>query len=135
MKKKWLALLLCVIAAVFGVCFTACNKNDDVEPVVITVSEAAENESLLDYMNGLQEDGKLTFTYSMSTYGAYITSINGISAATNTYWALYTNDTNADVNSGLTYDYNGETLSYSNLGASGLEVVNGCVYVWVYTTF
>lgn len=129
MKKRWLAVLLCVIAAVFGVCFIACNKNPD--PVAITVSEATDGETLLEYMNGLEEDGTLKFTVN----DGMVTSINGVSNTTNSYWMLYTSDSdNANTEWG-TYEYNGQTLGSATLGAESLTVVNGCVYVWVYTTF
>lgn len=134
MKKRWLVLLLCVICMVFGVCFAGCNggKIDATEEkVAITVAGATEGETLLEYMEDLEGDGKLSYT----VVKGMITELNGVSNTTNCYWMLYTSDTdNADKSWG-TCDYDGQELGSSKLGAEALTVKNGCVYVWVYTKF
>lgn len=134
LKKSWLALLLCVVAAAFGVMFAACNKNTvdaNDERVAITVVNATENESLLDYMSGLQGEGKLTYTID----NGMVTSINGISQTTNTYWMLYTSDTDNANTAWGTYEYENQTLGSASLGAKDLKVKDGCIYVWVFTKF
>lgn len=132
-KKNWLALLLCLVATVFGMCFVGCKKNVDAnaERVAITVVNATENESLLEYMEGLQKDGELTFTIEKGM----VTAINGITQTTNTYWMLYTSDTENANTAWGTYTYDGQELGSSTLGAESLNVKNGCVYVWVFTKF
>lgn len=130
MKKRYLALLLCVLAAVFGICFTACTPANP-DPVAITVTESTSGETLLEYMNDEQSNGKLTFEIAEGM----VTEINGVANTTNSYWMLYTDDeANANTAWG-TYDYNGKTLGSAKYGADSLVVVDGCVYVWVYTTF
>ncbi|MGN1372835.1 MAG: DUF4430 domain-containing protein [Candidatus Coproplasma sp.] len=129
LKKSWIALLLCLIATVFGVCFVGCNK--EVEPVAITVSQAYDGETLLQYMEDMQKDGELSFTVS----DGMVTGINGTSQTTNTYWMLYTSDTENANTAWGTYEYDGQTLGSAIYGAESLTVKNGCVYVWVFTTF
>lgn len=130
MKKRYLALLLCVLAAVFGVCFTACTPADP-EPVAITVTQSTNDETLLEYMQSEQTDGKLSFKFS----DGMVTEINGVANTTKSYWMLYTDDQAHANTTWGTYDYNGETLGSATEGAGTLVVVDGCVYVWVYTTF
>ena len=133
LKKSWIALLLCLIATVFGMCFVGCKKNVDAnaERVAITVVNATENESLLEYMEALQKDGELTFTIE----SGMVTSINGTKNTTNTYWMLYTSDTENANTAWGTYTYDGQELGSSTLGAESLTIKNGCVYVWVFTKF
>lgn len=132
MKKRLLWVLLCIVT-VFGVCFAACNKTPD--PVAITVSDSTEGETLYEYMCDLEEKGELSFEYSDSQYGAYVTAINGVSNTTNSSWMLYTDDAENSNNAWGTYEYEGKTLGSASLGAGSLVVVDGCVYVWVYETF
>ncbi len=134
MKKRLLISLICILAAVFGVCFIACNQgNVDAsdKQVAITVAGATENQTLANYMVGLEDKGELTF----SIENGMITKINGVANTTNTYWMLYTDDSEHANSAWGTYEYNGKTLGSATLGAESLTVVNGCVYVWVYTTF
>ena len=139
-KKNWLALLLCLVACLLGVCFVGCNKNEGYakteviandEVVAITVVEATPNTSLLRAMECAQDDKKLTFT----TSDGMVTSINGTAQANNTYWMLYTSDTENANTAWGTYTYDGQKLGSSTLGAESLTIKNGCVYVWVFTKF
>lgn len=130
MKKRYLAFLLCAFAAVFAVCFTACNTNSP-EPVAIYVTQPDEGEKLIDYMNDEQSNGKLTFEVA----SGMVTKINGVANTTNSYWMLYTDDANNSNSTWGTYEYDGKTLASAALGAEALVVVDGCLYVWVYTTF
>lgn len=133
MKKRLLLVLLCIVA-VFGFCFAA-GCNNDVKPVAITVSGSTEGETLFEYMSDLKDKGELSFEYSDSQYGAYVTAINGVSNTTNSSWMLYTDDAENSNTAWGTYEYEGKTLGSSALGAGSLVVVDGCVYVWVYETF
>lgn len=140
LKKSWIALLLCLIAAVFGVCFTGCNKkqgyaktevNSKDYVVAITVVEASKDATLLNAMECAQDDEKLTFTIS----DGMVTNINGTAQTANTYWMLYTSDTENANTAWGTYVYDGQELGSAMFGAESLTVKEGCVYVWVYTKF
>ncbi len=134
MKK--LKILLLVLTAVMALSlFTACNnEGGSIAPVVITANDKSftyENKTLLDYMSYLQDNGKLSFTVK----DGMVTSINGKSNTTNSYWMLYTSDTeNANTDWGK-YDNNGEIYGSAALGAETLAVKENCVYVWAYETF
>ena len=58
--------------------------------VLLRVMETEDNKSMYDALFALQEDGRLTFDGSESTYGFYITSVNGVAATSEYYWAVYT---------------------------------------------
>lgn len=140
MKKqlKLLAALLCLVVAFATV---ACGNVSDLECVIEVDLSAYEFDSetvtLLDYMNKLAEDGKMTFTTDGSGEMTMITAINGTSQTTKSYWMLYTNDTTEGVASTEygSYEYKGQTLGMANFGAASLNVKDGCVYVWTYQTF
>lgn len=140
MKKqfKLLATLLCLVVAFATV---ACGKSSDFEYVIEVDLSAYEFESetvtLLDYMNKLVEDGKMTFTTSGSGEMILITAINGKEQTTKSYWMLYTNDDTEGIASTEygSYEYAGQTLGSANFGAASLNVKDGCVYVWAYKTF
>lgn len=133
--KKFKVLLLALIAA-FALCLiAACNKNDGaVDPVVITANDESfiyENKTLLDYMNYLKSKDELSFTVD----DGMVTSINGKSNTTNSYWMLYTSDTENANNAWGTFNYDGEIYGSATLGAGALTVKENCVYVWAYQTF
>lgn len=133
--KKFKVLILAIIAA-FALClFAACNESDGaVDPVVICANDETftyENKTLLDYMDYLQSKEELSFTVD----DGMVTSINGKSNTSNSYWMLYTSDSeNANYDWG-TYDNDGEIYGSSTLGAGTLAVKKGCVYVWAYQSF
>lgn len=133
--KKFKVLILALIAA-FALClFAACNNSDGaVDPVVICANDEAftyEDKTLLDYMNYLQSKEALSFTVD----DGMVTSINGKSNTTNSYWMLYTSDTENANNDWGTYNNNGEIYGSATLGAGTLAVKKDCVYVWSYQSF
>lgn len=135
--KKFKAVILSALIAVFALClFAACNDKTDgaVNPVVITANDESfiyENKTLLDYMYYLQGKGGLTFTVD----DGMVTSLNGKSNTTNSYWMLYTSDTENANNDWGTYNNNGASYGSATLGAGALTVKKNCIYVWVYQTF
>ena len=131
MKRKLsvlLASLLCMVTLCFA--FVGCQKGD-VDDVVITVENASQDQTLLSYMQALQEEGTLLFTVS----DGMVIKINGTANAGASYWMLYTTDTENANTSWGTYEYNGETLGSAALGVGELVVKNGATYVWTYQTF
>lgn len=132
LKTSWLALLLCLVATVFGVCFVGCNKsNEEVEPVVITVEGATDGQTLKSYMDGMESRGQISFIIS----DGMVTEINGVKQTANCYWMLYTDDAENSDTSWGTCEYNGITYASSMYGADSLTVKNGCTYVWKYEKF
>ena len=111
--------------------------------VLLRVMETEDNKSMYDALVALQEDGRLTFDGSESTYGFYITSVNGVAATSEYYWAVYTT---LGMHEGVSYsdatwgtiEYsdtlgNTYTLASASYGASGLPLVRGEWYALAWT--
>lgn len=139
-------------AALAAIC--ACNSgnatkvenNADSYSHVFTVSSSVmdltDSTSVYDYLCALQEDGEITFEGYDSSYGYYITSVNGVAEQTGTNsgysWMLYTDLAELD---GVTYssadygswEYDGKTLNSASYGISYLPAVEGYTYALVYS--
>ena len=130
--RKTALLLLVVIMALTVLCFVGCNKNQN--EVIITIDkkyDLSNGNTLEDYMEYLEEKGKLEFEEE----DGMIIEINGIKNTLNSYWMLYTND-NANSNSAWgTYEYKDQTFGSATLGAESLIINKDYTYVWVYQTF
>ncbi len=102
--KKLLSLMLTLVTILSLSTFFVSCKEKCVDPVVITISQEASVEGLTlqDYMEQLQEDGELSF----SIENGMITKINGTKNGTNSFWMLYTNDTENSNTAWGTYEYN-----------------------------
>lgn len=103
----------------------------------LLVLEATETQgSLADALAALKGAGKITYEGSDNGYGLFITSLGGYTpdASANEYWAIYTSLTELD---GVTYssadfgtyEYDGKTLNSASVGASGLPLIKGELYV------
>ena len=125
-------LLLVVLAVVMVFGLFACNKKAD--EVVIKVDSAYEMEAddtLEDYMDYLEEKGKLDYEEE----DGMIISINGKKNTLNSYWMIYTSDENYSNSQWGTYEYKGKTLGSATLGATALPLNKDATYVLVYQTF
>lgn len=142
---KIATLLLTLVISVFA--FTACQKDGETKAVslekvtetmiVMKVTEAEENATALSALAKLKDEGKIDFESVNSTYGAYITSINGkkeTSSGNSGYsWMLYTSDTELSSTEFGVVEYNGKTYGQAALGADSLTVKEGHYYIWSYT--
>lgn len=148
MQRKFyknITLLLTLVISVFA--FTACQKDGETKAVsleqvtetmiVMKVTEAEENATALSALTKLKDDGKIDFESVNSTYGAYITSINGkeeTSSGNSGYsWMLYTSDTELSSTEFGVVEYNGKTYGQAALGADSLLVKEDHYYIWFYT--
>ncbi len=125
-------ILLVVLAVVMVFGLFACNKNAD--EVVIKVDSAYEMEAddtLEDYMDYLEDKGKLDYEEE----DGMIISINGKKNTLNSYWMIYTSDENYSNSQWGTYEYKGKTLGSATLGATALPLNKYATYVLVYQTF
>lgn len=123
-------IAICAVLSL-ALCLSACNKNEVVQPVVITVEGATDGQTLKSYMDGMESKGQISFVIS----DGMVTEINGVKQAANCYWMLYTDDSeNADTSWG-TCEYEGKTLGSAIYGAETLTVKNGCIYIWRYEKF
>lgn len=111
--------------------------------VLVRVMETEDGKSMYDALVALQADGRLTFDGSESTYGFYITSVNGVAATNENYWAVYTT---LGTYEGVSYSDatwgtiehsdalgNTYTLASASYGVSGLPLVEGELYALAWT--
>ena len=148
MKRKihlFITLLLSLVMSVFV--FVGCQKDGETKAVslekvtetmvVMKVTEAEENATALSALSKLKEEGLIEFVSVESTYGAYITEVNGkaeTSSGTSGYsWMLYTSDTEFSSTEYGTVEYDGVAYGQASLGASSLVVKAGHYYIWAYT--
>ena len=133
--KKFLAVAISLIAIAVCALSVACGKNPvtaDENTVFITVTDKSYNDKTLsEYMNHLQDEGKLSFEIK----DGMVTSINGKSNTTNSYWMLYTDDTENANEAWGTFEHEGKTYGSAAVGASDLKIKENCVYIWSYQTF
>lgn len=151
MKRKLSTILTLLLAVVMSVCcLFACKEEADPKAqtksvelekvtetlVVMKVNEAEEGATALSALTKLKEDGKIDFVMQESTYGAYITSINGkaeeSSGNSGHSWMLYTSDTEFSTTEFGSVEYDGKTYGQASLGASSLVVKAGEYYIWSY---
>ncbi len=133
--KKFFGIFTAALAMFALVVCAGCAPKGQVtegeNTVVIEASAEDDGKTLLAVMEGLQEAGELTFTIS----DGMVTSINGTSQTTSSYWMLYTSDAeNANEQWG-TFEYEGETLGSAIYGAGELTVKEGCIYLWAFESF
>jgi hypothetical protein len=137
--------ILCCLLAVVLLCaslLTGCKteplviKDSETCIVIKTTKEAMDGKTdmvLLDYMDILAKDGKMTCKIE----NGMVTSINGIDnpADFSSCWMLYTSDTeNANVAWG-TVEYEGKEYGSAISGAETLVIKEGQLYIWVYKSF
>lgn len=135
-------LFTLLLAVVMSVCMlVGCDKEGTAKAeivsksdtmVVMKVNETEGFASLLDAMNYLKEEGKLTFELT----GGMISSIEGKAnpADWSACWMLYTSDTEMSNAEWGTITYEENTYGSAILGAEGLTVSAGEYYVWSYDT-
>lgn len=132
--------ILCAFVMLFGI--TGCNKEplvvkDSETCIAITVSSKqlalTETTTLKDYMISLKNGGQLDFEIK----DGMIVSINGKANAADysSCWMLYTSDAENANTAWGEIEYKGEKYGSAVLGAEALVVKDGCLYIWVYTTF
>ena len=111
---------------------------NDTTRVVLLVTAGDAAHSLYDALALFAERGAIRLEGSNSEYGFYITSVNGMEADENNYWAVYTTLTVLD---GVSYsdaafgtwEYGGRVLASASYGASGLPLAEGELYALIWT--
>ena len=100
--------------------------------VVIKVNKAQDNQTVLDVMQALQAEGKMSYTLS----GTMLQSINGKENPTDwsACWMLYTDD-EAFSDTAYSIEYKGKIYGSALFGAESLKVKSGKTYIWIYQTF
>ena len=143
MKNK--KILACLLAALFLMnilLLAGCQseplviKESDTCIVLKVTEEAIGGNTdmvLIDYMDTLVKEGKLTCTIE----NGMVTSINGIDnpADFSSCWMLYTSDADNSNAAWGTVEFEGAQYGSAISGAETLKVKPGQLYIWVYKSF
>ena len=135
--KKILTIFASIVA-ILSCCFVAACGNKkpitaDENTVIITASDSSfdfDNKTLKDYMEYLQANEKLTFSAS----NGMVTAINGKNNTSNSYWMLYTSDSENANHAWGTFEHERAIYGSAILGMEKLVVKKGCI-LWTYQTF
>lgn len=153
MKRKivnLVTLMLAVLAAMLAC--VSCQKGGETKAkllsatetqIVMQIEETDGNANAFDALKSLRNQDLLSFDYTTSQYGAYITSINGkaetvtestANSSSGYSWMLYTSD--------MENAYESDTITVGEIvcgsaarGASLLQVKENALYVWVYKEY
>ena len=150
--KHWFAKIAGAAgAALLCIAFAACTPSagmgnaraelleSDGTCLVIRVTEGDMDKNLYDVLCIFEQNGEITFDGTQSEYGFYLTSLNGVEADAENYWALYTTlgtldgVSYSDASYG-TWEYDGRTLASASYGVSGLPLVEGELYALIRTS-
>ena len=143
MKRKiylFFTLLLTLVTVVYML--VACDKEGSAKAeilsktdtmVVIKVNETEGFATLLDAMNYLQDEGKLTFEFS----GGMVVSVEGKTNASDwsACWMLYTSDKEMSNTEWGVVEYDEKSYASAILGAESLTVAVGEYYILSYVSF
>lgn len=140
--RKILSLSLAMMLLACTVFLTGCKseplviKDSDTCIVIKPTQESMDGKTdlfLIDYMNTLAEDGKLTCKIS----DGMVTSINGIDnpADFSSCWMLYTSDAENANSAWGTVQYDGKEYGSAISGAETLKIKAGELYIWVFQSF
>ncbi len=150
MKRKLVSFLLFTLTVILTVCSgvgcqiggktTAKLESSTEKMIVMSIESSDGKANAFNALRSLQEQGVIDFEYQDSTYGAYVTSINGkaeqilsstLTSSEGYSWKFYTSDREYAYDS-PSVTFEGKVCGLSSLGASTLPVKEGEIYVWVY---
>lgn len=141
-NKKILACLLAALLLMNILLLAGCQseplviKESDTCIVLKVTEEAIGGNAdmvLIDYMDTLVKEGKLTCTIE----NGMVTSINGIDnpADFSSCWMLYTSDADNSNAAWGTVEFEGAQYGSAISGAETLKIKAGQLYIWVYKSF
>lgn len=147
MKNKRILLIAIAIIVLMSVVMgtlVACKNNDDASTKKITVT-LMDNEQLVttkkaylgDVLKDLKAEGLIKLEYQDSTFGMFITSINGLTLKSNEFVGIYLSSddpANADL---LIPTVTKDDITYysSNKGADTLPIIDGVNYYLTVVVF
>ena len=141
-NKKILACLLAALLLMNILLLAGCQseplviKESDTCIVLKVTEEAIGGNTdmvLIDYMDTLVKEGKLTCTIE----NGMVTSINSIDnpADFSSCWMLYTSDADNSNAAWGTVEFEGAQYGSAISGAETLKIKAGQLYIWVYKSF
>ena len=140
--KKILSCILAIMLLACTVLLSGCKqeplviKDSDTCIVIKPTQESMDGKTdmlLIDYMNQLTNDGKMTCKIS----NGMITSINGIEnpADYSSCWMLYTSDEELSNSAWGIVEYEGKEYGSAISGAETLPIKADRLYIWVFKSF
>ncbi|MBQ2701746.1 MAG: DUF4430 domain-containing protein [Clostridia bacterium] len=141
MKRKMISLISFLALLVLSICYMTSCGSDQVKATVldhyenllaIKIDETDGKATLQDAMENLREADKIAYQTDAT---GMITAIGGVENGVNSYWMLYTTDSEFSNAEWGTCAYAGKDLQSAILGAASLVVKTGEIYVWSYQTF
>ena len=141
-NKKILACLLAALLLMNILLLAGCQseplviKESDTCIVLKVTEEAIGGNTdmvLIDYMDTLVKEGKLTCTIE----NGMVTSINGIDnpADFSSCWMLYTSDADNSNAAWGTVEFEGNQYGSASSGAETLKIKADQLYIWVFKSF
>jgi len=154
--KKLTKIFATVLAVAMLVCFAACKglkpaTADGDKTVTVKIVNGGDVQSFTVETNVLYfsdvfvllvNEKKVNAKYSYSSYGMYVTEVDGTAMTATQYWALYS-DVEDELVSALTstsdfdkpYEMDGKSYYSAIVGASGMPCLDGQTYLWVLTDY
>lgn len=134
-KLVTLTLILATLAALFSACVKPVVQTDTEVVIVVknSVMSDVEGKFLVDYLDALKEDGKLTYQAD----DGMVVKINDVEAkaSESRYWMIYTDDADNSNEAWGTYEYDGKTYSSATLGIEDLPLKADATYIFAITQF
>lgn len=141
-KKSLIIFIVLMLVATLGVLFVSCEKeNTGTKTITFVIGEGesqkvfssykTDAEFLIDVLSELKEDGEITFTSQESSYGVFLTEINGISQTDQNYLYIFTTvQEYQDITDWkVERNYNNQLYVSAFKGVSDLKVIDGAGYM------
>jgi cephalosporin-C deacetylase-like acetyl esterase len=141
-KKGLIIFLILILVAALGAVCSSCNKeNAGTKTITLVIGEGetqkvfslykTDAEYLVDVLIELKEDGKITYTAKDSTYGAFLTEINGISPAIDNYICIFTTVSEFQDITDWKVEKSYEEATYVSaiFGINDLKIIDGAGYM------
>lgn len=141
-KKSLIIFIVLMLVATLGVLFVSCEKeNTGTKTITLVIGEGesqkvfssykTDAEFLIDVLSELKEDGEITFTSQESSYGVFLTEINGISQTDQNYLYIFTTvQEYQDITDWkVERNYNNQLYVSAFKGVSDLKVIDGAGYM------
>lgn len=141
-KKSLTIFLILILIIPLSLLVVACEQPDSGEKTITLVIGEGDNQKvfealktngnyLVDALDELVSEGKLTYTSTDSSYGAYLTEINGITPSNDNYIGILTTvSEQQDITDWkVVKSYDNVDYVSAIYGISDLELIDGAKYM------
>ena len=148
MKKCTVILMALLLSFAMLFCF-ACNDSpdnsngitatlviSDGSKIVKVVTDDTTADHVDKWMIEMNEEKKISLTYTDSEYGMNISTLEGIEVnGFSTYFAFYADDEDNTNDAWGSYSYEGKRYYSCAFGQRDMPLKDGCTYILVYTVY